>query len=44
MPVAGQRRHRHQGRNYRALAAKIKSAGADCFFFGGITANNGVQL
>jgi len=30
--------------NYRSLAAKIKSSGADGFFFGGITANNGVQL
>jgi branched-chain amino acid transport system substrate-binding protein len=30
--------------NYRALAGSIKSAGADCVFFGGITQNNGVQL
>jgi branched-chain amino acid transport system substrate-binding protein len=30
--------------NYRALAQKIKSSGADAFFFGGITASNGVQL
>ena len=30
--------------NYRSLAQKIKSAGADAFFFGGITANNAVQL
>src|SRR3954453_8581595 len=30
--------------NYRALASKIKSSGADAFFFGGITASNGVQL
>jgi branched-chain amino acid transport system substrate-binding protein len=30
--------------NYRALAAKIKSSGADGFFFGGITASNAVQL
>jgi branched-chain amino acid transport system substrate-binding protein len=30
--------------NYRALAATIKSKGADCVFFGGITDNNGVQL
>jgi branched-chain amino acid transport system substrate-binding protein len=30
--------------NYRALAQKIKSTGADAFFFGGITASNGVQL
>lgn len=30
--------------NFRSLAAKIKSAGADCFFHGGITQNKGVQL
>jgi branched-chain amino acid transport system substrate-binding protein len=30
--------------NYRSLASKMKSAGADAFFFGGITANNAVQL
>ncbi len=30
--------------NFRSLGAKIKSAGADCFFFGGITQNKGVQL
>jgi branched-chain amino acid transport system substrate-binding protein len=30
--------------NYRSLGAKMKSAGADAFFFGGITANNAVQL
>jgi branched-chain amino acid transport system substrate-binding protein len=30
--------------NYRAIAAKMKSLGADCFFFGGITDNNAVQV
>jgi len=30
--------------NYRALAQSIKSKGADCIFFGGITQNNAVQL
>jgi branched-chain amino acid transport system substrate-binding protein len=30
--------------NYRSLAAKIKQSGADAVFFGGITANNAVQL
>jgi branched-chain amino acid transport system substrate-binding protein len=30
--------------NFRSLGAKIKSAGADCFFFGGITQNKGVQV
>jgi branched-chain amino acid transport system substrate-binding protein len=30
--------------NFRTLATKIKSAGADCMFFGGITANKGVQV
>jgi branched-chain amino acid transport system substrate-binding protein len=30
--------------NYRSLATQIKSKGADCIFYGGITQNNGVQL
>jgi branched-chain amino acid transport system substrate-binding protein len=30
--------------NFRTLATKIKSAGADCMFFGGITQNKGVQV
>jgi branched-chain amino acid transport system substrate-binding protein len=30
--------------NYRSLASKIKSSGADAFFFGGIIDNNAVQL
>jgi branched-chain amino acid transport system substrate-binding protein len=30
--------------NYRSLASKVEASGADAVFFGGITANNGVQL
>jgi branched-chain amino acid transport system substrate-binding protein len=30
--------------NYRSLAGNAKSAGADCFIYSGITANNAVQL
>ena len=30
--------------NFRTLAQKVKSSGADCMFFGGITQNKGVQL
>jgi branched-chain amino acid transport system substrate-binding protein len=30
--------------NYRSLASKIKAAGADAFFFGGIIDSNAVQL
>lgn len=30
--------------NYRSLAQKHKAAGADCFVYAGITANNAVQL
>jgi branched-chain amino acid transport system substrate-binding protein len=30
--------------NFRALATKIKSKGADCMFFGGITDNKAVQV
>jgi len=29
--------------NYRSLASKAKTAGADCFLYSGITANNAVQ-
>jgi branched-chain amino acid transport system substrate-binding protein len=29
--------------NYRSLASKAKAAGADCFIYSGITANNAVQ-
>jgi branched-chain amino acid transport system substrate-binding protein len=30
--------------NYRALASRAKSQGADCFVYSGITSNNGVQI
>ena len=30
--------------NFRSVAQKVRSAGADCMFFGGITQNKGVQL
>jgi branched-chain amino acid transport system substrate-binding protein len=30
--------------NFRTVAQKIKSTGADCLFFGGITANKAVQV
>ncbi|WP_205697781.1 branched-chain amino acid ABC transporter substrate-binding protein [Conexibacter sp. SYSU D00693] len=30
--------------NFRSLAQKVKSSGANCMFFGGITQNKGVQL
>jgi branched-chain amino acid transport system substrate-binding protein len=30
--------------NFRSLGQKIASSGADCFFFGGITQNKGVQV
>ncbi len=30
--------------NFRSVAQKIRSSGADCFFFGGITQNKGVQV
>ncbi len=30
--------------NYRSLASKIKSTGAQCFIYAGITANNAVQI
>jgi branched-chain amino acid transport system substrate-binding protein len=30
--------------NFRSVAQKVRSAGANCMFFGGITQNKGVQL
>jgi branched-chain amino acid transport system substrate-binding protein len=30
--------------NFRSIAQKVKASGADCMFFGGITANKGVQV
>jgi branched-chain amino acid transport system substrate-binding protein len=30
--------------NFRAIASRIKDSGADCFYYGGITANNAVHL
>jgi branched-chain amino acid transport system substrate-binding protein len=30
--------------NFRSVAQKLKSSGADCMFFGGITQNKGVQV
>jgi branched-chain amino acid transport system substrate-binding protein len=30
--------------NFRSYAQTIKGQGADCFFFGGVTANGGVQI
>ncbi len=33
-----------QASNFRSLAARAKSAGADCFVFSGITANGSVQI
>ena len=30
--------------NYRSYASTIKGQGADCFFFGGVTADGGVQI
>jgi len=30
--------------NFRSYAATIKGQGADCFFYGGVTANGGVQI
>ena len=42
--VAGDEGIDPKAANYRSLAQKIKSSGADGMFFGGITANNPVQL
>ena len=42
--VAGEDDWDGQASNYRALASKIKSSGADAVFLGGILQNNGPQL
>jgi branched-chain amino acid transport system substrate-binding protein len=42
--IAGEDSWDGQASNYRALAAKIKSSGADGIFLGGIIDNNGAQL
>jgi branched-chain amino acid transport system substrate-binding protein len=42
--VAGEDSWDGKASNYRALAAKIKSSGADAVFLGGIIDNNGAQL
>lgn len=42
--VAGQDGIDTKAANFRTLAQKIKSSGADCMFFGGITDNKAVQV
>ncbi len=44
LKVAGNEGLDPKAANYRSIATKIKSSGADCIFFGGITDNNAVQL
>ena len=44
MEVAGNEGYDPKAGNYRALAGKIASSGADCFFGSIIVDNNGVQL
>jgi branched-chain amino acid transport system substrate-binding protein len=44
LPVAGNDGIDTKAANFRTLATKVKGTGADCMFFGGITANKGVQV
>jgi branched-chain amino acid transport system substrate-binding protein len=44
MEVAGEDSWDGKASNYRALADKVQSSGADCVFTGGIIDNNGPQL
>jgi branched-chain amino acid transport system substrate-binding protein len=44
LPVMGNDGIDTKAANFRTLATKIRSSGADCMFFGGITANKGVQV
>jgi branched-chain amino acid transport system substrate-binding protein len=44
LTIAGNEGIDTKAANFRSLAQKMKSSGADCMFFGGITQNKGVQL
>jgi branched-chain amino acid transport system substrate-binding protein len=44
LDIAGDEAIDPRAPNYRSLATKMASAGADCFAYAGITANNAVQL
>jgi branched-chain amino acid transport system substrate-binding protein len=44
LPIAGNDGIDTKAANFRSLATKLKSSGADCMFFGGITQNKGVQV
>jgi branched-chain amino acid transport system substrate-binding protein len=44
LKIAGDEAIDPRAPNYRSLAQKMNSSGADCFAFAGITANNAVQL
>jgi len=44
LPIAGNDGIDTKAANFRSLATKVKSSGANCMFFGGITQNKGVQL
>jgi branched-chain amino acid transport system substrate-binding protein len=44
LPIAGNDGIDTKAANFRTLAQKVKSSGADCMFFGGITQNKGVQV
>jgi branched-chain amino acid transport system substrate-binding protein len=44
LAIAGNDGYDTKAANFRTLAAKIKSSGADCMFFGGILQNKGAQM
>jgi branched-chain amino acid transport system substrate-binding protein len=44
LEIAGDEAIDPRAANYRSLAGKMRSSGADCFAYAGITANNAVQL
>lgn len=44
MPVVDNVGIQKDASNFRSVAAGYKAKGADCFFFGGVTANGAVQL
>jgi branched-chain amino acid transport system substrate-binding protein len=44
LPIAANEGIDTKAANFRSVAQKVKTSGADCMFFGGITQNKGVQL
>ncbi|MBA2517622.1 MAG: branched-chain amino acid ABC transporter substrate-binding protein [Solirubrobacterales bacterium] len=44
LPITSNEGIQKDAANFRGVAAKFKNAGADCFFFAGVTANGAIQV